>query len=86
MRHVECGAADHPAVNHARRDVAVELLAESLAAILEDPLDVHPGAVRDVHGELVASALSGDDGRREGPPPGTVFGETMLGINVIRAR
>ena len=86
VRHVECGAADHPPVNHTRRDVAVELLAESLAAILEDPLDVHPGAVRDVHGELVASALSGDDGRWEGSAPGTFLGEAKRVINVSRAR
>ena len=42
VRNIEGRTADELAIDHARRNVAVYLIARTLTTILEYPLDVHP--------------------------------------------
>ena len=82
VRHVEGRATDELTVDHARRNVAVHLIARALTTVLQHPLDVHPRAIRHVHREHVAATLAGDDRRREGTAPFALFGQAQSLVHI----
>ena len=82
VRHVKGRTSDELTIDHARSDVAIHLITRALTAVLQHPLNVHPRAVRHVHWEHVAATLAGDDRRRQGTAPFTLFGQTQSLVHV----